>query len=148
MFEMRTEGQVVCLCCALRLLPPPCLRRGLVVGSGLGHLTSKEREHCPMVAEVLPELEEANLRMNLHNGRSLAELRTRRRLVSNQCGRLELLRVVSVCLFSESGLRHLKPTPLQDWQVVHGTPHEQCHLVLIQVSLQLEHRRADALLST
>ena len=104
MFEMRIEGQVVCLRCALGLLPPPCLRMGLVVVSGLGHLTSKVRDRCPMVADVLPQLEEANLRMNLHSGRWLAELRTRRRLVINQCGRQELPRVESVCLFHRKRL--------------------------------------------
>ena len=146
MLEMRLEGHLVCLCCAVRLLILPSLRWCLVVGSGLGHLTSKEREQRPMVAEVLPELGEATLLMNLHSGRWLAELKFRRRLVSNQCGSLELQLVESICLFAEGGLRHLKPT--HHWQVVHGTPHVQCHLVLVHVTLQLEHRRPDALLST
>ena len=112
MLEMRIEGLALCLCCALRLVPVPRLRKGLVVGSGLGHLTSKARELGSEMADTLPELELAALRKYLHRGRSLAELAARRRLLSSQCGRLVLPEVWSVRLLSEGGLRHLKPTPL------------------------------------
>ena len=148
MLEMRIEGLALCLCCALRLVPAPRLRKGLVVGSGLGHLASKARELGSEMADTLPEPVLAALRKNLHKGRSLAELAARHRLLSSQCERLVLPEVWSVRLLSEGGLRHLKPTPLQVWHVIQGRPQPQCHLVLMHVSLQLEHRIADALLST
>ena len=61
---------------------------GLVVGSGLGHLTSRVLALRTAWAETLPELGHAAVRRNLHRGRTLAELVALRRLVINQCGRI------------------------------------------------------------
>ena len=68
MFEMRIAWRVLSMCCALFLRLFPRMRK-VVVGSGLGHLASKERDRCSMGAEVLPELEAATLRINLHSER-------------------------------------------------------------------------------
>ncbi len=99
-------------------------------------------------AEALPELGHAALRRNLHSGRTLADLVALRRLVINQCGRIVLPVAWSERLLGESGLRHLKPIPLHDLQVIQGTPHPHSHLVLMQECVQLAHRIPEALLST
>ena len=88
MLEMRIKGLALSLCCASCLVLPPRLRMGLVVGSGLGHLTSRVLALRTEWAETLPELGHAALRRYLHRGRMLAEVAALRRLVINQCGRM------------------------------------------------------------
>ena len=103
MLEMRIKGLALCLCCALRLAPTHRLRKGLVVGSGLGHLTSRIPALRSERADTLPELGHAALRKYLHRGRSLAELVALRRLLISQCGRMVLPVAWSVRLLSEGG---------------------------------------------
>ncbi len=126
---MRIAGLDPLLCCALRLALNPCLRKGLVDGSGLGHRTSRSLAKGLNMAEALPELGPAILRRNLHKGRSRAARSARRRLVCNHCGRtLVASKDCSGRLLSEGGLRQLKPMPLQVWHVIHGWLQPQCHL--------------------
>ena len=70
--EMQERRTTRCLCCTLRLAPVPCLRKGLLGGSGLGHLASPVQDLVCELAEIPPGLEPAPLRRNLHIGRSLA----------------------------------------------------------------------------
>ncbi len=68
MLEIRIEDLELLLCCALRLALKPCLRMGLVEGSGLGHRTSRTHELGLRLAQAVPKLGPAFLRRNLHKG--------------------------------------------------------------------------------